>query len=180
MTIINRNPTNKDLLQTTKFLLTFSRLPNLSFFCQSANLPGVSLSEVPFNTPFIDLYVPGEKLQYDTFNTTFLIDEDISGWMQIHDWIRAMTFPVEFKEYATMEKLSTVSNFRKGVSLPPQYSDAILTVYTNKNNANFRVQFKNLFPVNLGSVLFNTSDNAEYIATSDVSFRFDYYDVERI
>lgn len=180
MTVINRNPTNKDLLQTTKFLLTFSRLPGMTFFCQSVNLPGVSLSEVPFNTPFVDLYVPGEKISYDMLNVSFLIDEDIQSWQQVHDWIRGMTFPKNFSEYSNMRRLSSVSNYRKGVNLPPQYSDGALTIYTNKNNINLRIKFVNLFPVTLGSILFNTADNAEYIATADASFRFDYYDIERI
>jgi hypothetical protein len=180
MTIINRNPTNKDLLQTTKFLLAFSRLPGMTFFCQSANLPGVSLSEIPYNTPFIDLYVPGEKLAYDMLNISFLIDEDLQSWQQVHDWIRAMTFPVDFKEYNDIRKLSGVSNYRKSVGLAPQYSDAVLSIYTNKNNINLRVKFVNLFPVTLGSILFNASDNAEYIATADASFRFDYYEIERV
>lgn len=180
MTIINRNPANKDLLQTTKFLLTFSRLPGLTFFCQSVNLPGVSLSEVPVNTPFVDLYVPGEKIAYDTLNASFLVDEDIQSWQQIHDWIRAMTFPNEFAEYRTMDKLSNISNTRKYMGLKPQYSDASLTIYTNKNNPNLRINFKDLFPITLGSILFNSSDSADYVASSDVSFRFSYYDIERI
>jgi hypothetical protein len=180
MTVINRNPTNKDLLQTNKFLLTFSRLPGMTFFCQSVNLPGVSLSEIPYNTPFVDLYVPGEKLAYDMLNVSFLIDEDMQSWQQIHDWIRNMTFPVEFKEYGDLRKLSSVSNYRKSVGLAPQYTDAILSIYTNKNNVNLRIKFANLFPVTLGSILFNAADNAEYVATADASFRFDYYNIERV
>ena len=180
MTIINRNPTNKDLLQTTKFLLTFSRLPNMSFFCQSANLPGVSLSEVPFNTPFIDLYVPGEKLVYDTFNITFLVDEDLRTWTEIHDWIRGLTFPTDFKEYVNLSRQAGASNIRGSTGLKPQYSDAVLTLYTNKNNPNFRIKLVDVFPTSLSSILVNTSDTAENIIVSDATFRFSYYDYERI
>lgn len=179
MTATTRQPTNKDLLQTTKFLLAFTRLPGATFFCQSVNLPGISLSEVPRNTPFVDLYVPGEKLQYDTFNVTFLVDEDLQSWQQLHDWIRGMTFPVDFKEYRDLNKLSDTSVFRQGARLPVQYTDAILTVYTNKNNVNFRVSFKDVFPISLTGVQFNAADNAEYIVSADASFRFSYYDIER-
>ena len=180
MAVNNRNPENKDILQTTKFRFNFSRLPNITFFCQNVNIPGVSMSEIPRNTPFIDLYVPGDKMLYDTLNVTFLVDEDLRGWQSLHDWIRAMTFPTEFKEYRDLDKLATTASYRKQFSLPPQYSDAELTVYTNKNNVNFKVLFKDVFPTSVGSILFNAADNADSITSSDATFRFSYYDIERI
>lgn len=180
MSAVTRNPTIKDLIQTNKFRLTFNRLPEVSFFCQSANIPGVSLSEVPFTTPFIDLFVPGEKILYDTFNITFLIDEDLRSWHHLHDWIRAMTFPKEFEEYQALERMNPVSVIRAQTKIPPQYSDGTLTIYSNKNNPMFRVQFKDLFPIMVGGILFNTMDSAENVPVSDASFRFSRYDIERI
>ena len=98
MTVLNRNPINPDLLQSTKFRVTFSRLPGVTYFCNSANLPGISLTEIPMPTPFVELYLPGEKAIYDTFNITFLVDEDLRAWTELHDWIRGATFPPEFEE----------------------------------------------------------------------------------
>ena len=177
---IERNPSNRDLLQGTKFHLNFSRLPGLTFFCQTVNIPGVSLSEVPRNTPFIDLYVPGEKIIYDTLNATMLINEDMSDWIIIHDWIRAMTFPREFEEYAKMDGMFKDSVLRKGTKVPPQYSDASLTVYTNKNNPNLRISFKDCFPTSLGGIQFSSMDSAETIQTTDVLFRYSYYNIEKL
>ena len=180
MGAIERNPPNRDILQSTKFKLNFTRLPGATFFCQTANLPGISLTEVMRNTPFIDLYVPGEKAIYDTLNITMLIDEDLNDWLAIHDWIRAMTFPTEFEEYARLDRMFRDSPNRRGVKLPPQYADATLSVYTNKNNANFRVQYKDCFPTTLGGITFSALDSAENIITADVSFRFSYYNIERV
>jgi len=112
MTALTRAPYNKDLLQSTKFRVTFDRLPGTTYFCQTANFPGVSLTEIPRQTPFVDLYVPGEKIVYDTFNITFLVDEDLRAWTDIHDWIRATTFPTDFKEYLDLRRLDRAANFR--------------------------------------------------------------------
>jgi len=180
MSALTRNPTNRDILQSTKFRLNFSRIPGVTYFCQTANLPGVSLTEVMRNTPFVDLYVPGEKLIYDTLNITFLVDEELRDWEQIHDWIRAMTFPTDFKEYRDLKKLSDVSAYRHASKLPPQYADASLTIFTNKNNANIRIAFKDLFPTTLASIQFSSLDSAENIITADASFRYSYYDIERV
>ena len=180
MTALTRNPTNFDLLQSTKFRVTFERLPGLTYFCQSANFPGVSLTEVPFPTPFVDLYVPGEKLVYDTFNLTFLVDEDLRSWTEIHDWIRGLTFPKDFKEYIDLGKQSPGANLRRSINAKPQYSDATLTLYTNKNNSNFRIKLFEVFPTSLSTIIFSTGDTAENIVTADATFRFSYYDYERI
>jgi len=176
MTALTRNPTNVDLLQSTKFRLVFNNLPGITYFCQNINLPGLSLTEVPRYTPFIDLYVPGEKLVYDTLNITFLVDEDLRGWEQLHDWMRALTFPTDFNEYAKLPKI-TNKEFPKQ---QPQYSDALFTLYSNKNNPNVRFMFKDVFPTTLSPILFNASDTADNIITADATFRFSYYNIERI
>jgi len=180
MTVLSRNPTNTDLLQSTKFRVMFDRLPGATYFCQTANLPGVSLTEVPMPTPFVDLYLPGEKLIYDTFNITFLVDEDLQAWTQLHDWIRAITFPTNFEEYLQLKKNSPGANIRAVNNKAPAYSDATMTVYSNRNNPAFRIKLVDLFPTNVGSLIFNVSDTAENIVTADATFRFSYFNYERI
>ena len=93
MTAINRNPTNPNFLQPNKYQLNFGRAPNVRYFCQSLSVPGISLSEALQTTPFVDVYAPGEKAIYDLLNVTFIVDEELKSWIEIHDWIRAMTFP---------------------------------------------------------------------------------------
>jgi len=180
MTALTRNPVYTDLLQSTKFRVTFNRLPGVTFFCNSVNLPGISLTEIPMPTPFVELYLPGEKAIYDTLNITFLVDEDLRSWTELHDWIRGATFPTEFEEYVNLARLNPSANIRTIQQRPPVYSDATLTIYTNKNNANFRVKFVDLFPTNVGSLSFSAGDSAENIITADATFRFSYFNYERI
>lgn len=181
MTALTRNPSNIDLLQSTKFRVTFERLPGLTYFCQSANLPGLSLTEIPRSTPFVELYHPGEKLVYDTFNTTFLVDEELQAWTQLHDWIRGITFPTEYEEYLALARNTMGSSFpRQPLNNNFAYSQATMTVYSNKNNPNFRVKLYDVFPTTLGSIIFNTGDSSENIVVADATFRFSYYDYERI
>ena len=86
MTALNRNPQNTNLLQPTKFLLTFDRLESVPYFCQTVNIPSISLGEVTRPTPFLDLYSPGTKLIYDPFDVTFLVDEELASWKNMYDW----------------------------------------------------------------------------------------------
>ena len=174
MTALNRNPANPNFQHPNKFQLNFSRLPNIQYFCQSVSIPGISMSEVPQTTPFVDLYRPGEKAIYDLLNVTFIVDEELQAWKEIHDWIRAMTFPTDFKEY---DQLATLSKFSNPVK--PQFSDCTLTLLTSANNPNYRVQFYDVFPTTLSSIMFSSSDTPDSVMTADVTFRFAYYNIDK-
>lgn len=175
MSALTRNPPNPNYLHPNKFTLNFSRLPNTQFFCQAVNLPGVSLGEVPRNNPFVDLYSPGEKILYDLLNVTFIVDEDLQTWIEIHDWIRAMTFPLEFSEYRNLSNLSDYSN-----PVNPQFSDASLTILSSANNPNYRIQMIDCFPTSLSSIVFTSSDSPESVISADVTFRFAFYNIVKL
>jgi len=182
MTALTRNPINTDFLQTHKFQMVFDRLPTVTYFCQNANLPGISLTEIQRFTPFIDVYHPGEKAIYDTFNISFLINEDMSSWLELHNWIRGATFPENFDEYVNLAR-TTRSSYAQSLSSnrrPVVYTDGVLTIYSNKNNPRFRAKFHDIFPTYLGSIPFNVGDSAESTPTCDATFRFTYYDFETL
>lgn len=174
---ISAQPSNQSLAQTTKFKLSFERLPEVTFFCQSINLPGLSTSEVAQNTPFVDLYSPGDKLVYEPLQLSFLVDEDYRSWFSVHDWIRGLTFPENFAEY---DNLKNYSRFpAKEIKGTPQFSDAVLTVYTNQNNPNLRITFKDCFPTSVSGLTFSTQNSADNIFAADATFRFSYFTIER-
>ena len=178
MTALTRNPTNPNPLQGNKFALNFSRLPNIQYFCQQVNVPGISLSEAIITNPFVDFYAPGEKAVYDLLNVTFIIDEEIKGWKEIHDWIRAMTFPEKYEEYQRLPSLNkTISNTNTRF---PQFSDASLTILSSSNVPKYRFKFYNVFPTSISTFIMNTQDTPDNILTADVTFRYTYYDIETI
>jgi len=178
MTALTRNPANPNLLHPNKFQLTFARCPNIQYFCQSVSIPGISMSEAPQTTPFVDLYVPGEKAIYDLLNVTFYIDEDLQSWKEIHDWIRAMTFPKEYSEYRNLGNLNAFT--RQAKSKTPQYSDASITLLTSSNNSNVRFKFFDVFPTTLSTFIMSSTDSPESILTADATFRYSYYDIESV
>ena len=178
MTALTRNPTNPNFLQGNKYQLNFSRLPNMQYFCQSVSVPGISLSETVITNPFVDLYSPGEKAIYDLINVTFMIDENLQSWLEIHDWIRAMTFPKEFDEYRKLGSMSRAVGTKTGAF--PQFSDASLTILSSSNTPTHTFKFYNLFPTTLSTFIMSSQDSPDNILTADATFRYEYYDVEKI
>lgn len=150
-------PENTNFLQPTKFTITFPQVTDTIFFCQKINIPGISVNELPRQVPNVDLYVPGTRISYNTLDITFLVNENLSSWRVVHDWMRKNTIDQQYK----------YQNF-----------DAILTVLSNQNNPKLRIKYGNVFPISLGDLEFDTTLSAEQHITSTASFRFDAYDIE--
>ena len=172
MSALDRNPTNPNPLHPNKFIMSFARAPMVQYFCQTLSVPGISLSEVPITTPFVDIFAPGEKAIYDLMTLTFIVDEELKSWIEIHDWIRAMTFPKEYSEYRKLGSLSPIA-----VKRQPQYSDAQLTILSSANRPLYHFKFYDVFPTSLSTFILDTKDNPDTVVTADVSFRFNYYDI---
>jgi hypothetical protein len=178
MTALTRNPTNPNFLQPNKFQLNFSRLPNVQYFCQTVSVPGISLSEAVITNPFVDIYSPGEKAIYDLINITFLVDEELRSWIEIHDWIRAMTFPEKFEEYKRLPTMQNKLTQQKGTF--PQFSDASITILSSSNTPMYRFKFHDCFPTTLSTFIMNTGDGPDTQITADATFRYSYYDIEKL
>lgn len=165
MTAITRSPENTNLLQPTKFLLTFSRIATTQYFCQTVNLPGVSLGEVVRVTPFLDMYSPGTKLTYEPLEMEFMVDEELLSWKNLYDWFTSMADPDGFEKRDVSRELQSIKYF----------SDATLTVLSALNNPILRIQYTNVFPLSISDIGFDTTRSADTIITAKATFRYQSY-----
>jgi|TARA_R110000796_G_scaffold13979_7_gene44966 hypothetical protein len=178
MAATDRNPVNPNFLQPNKYVLNFGRLPNMAYFCQSVSVPGISMSETPQSTPFVDIFAPGDKAIYDIFNVTFLIDERMGSWIEVHDWIRAMTFPEDFEDYKGLSRLNKAATLTQ--TKTPQYSDATLTVLSSSNIPYVKIHFRDAFPTTLSTFIMSAGSGPDELLTADATFRYTYYDIEKL
>jgi len=176
MSVFTRTPANTNLLQPTKFLLTFDRIGSVQYFCQSVNLPGVNLGQAPINTPTLDIFAPGNKILYNPLSIQFLVDEKLDGWQQLHAWFRSIASPESFEE---RKRLTDLQNQYSSGNLK-NYSDGTLTILSSLNNPILRVRFFNMFPISLSDIVFDTRQSAEDVITADVVLQFDYFNFETI
>lgn len=182
---LTRQPENTNLLQVTKYIMTLPRVNNVQYFCQEANLPGVSISQIARQTPIVDLWSPGSKLSYNEFDVTFVIDEDLRAWTDIHDWMRGLSGGVDDDEWSNMMRKSAVSYTADVDNNPnskafPQYSDGVLTLLTGLNNPKIRIKFAQMFPTDLSDIKFDSKLSSDTILTATAKFRFDYFNIERL
>jgi len=165
MTVLNRNPQNTNPLQPTKFLLSFNRISSVQYFCQTVDVPGVTLGEVDRASPFLDMFSPGTKLKYDLLDVGFLLTEDLSAWKNLYDWFLSIADPDGFEKRDHSRELQTNKHL----------SDATLTILSNLNNPLLRIQFTNVFPLTMSSIHFDTKQDADTILTCNATFRYQSY-----
>lgn len=167
----SNTPQNTSILQLTKFTFLIPDKPYLKYFCQTATIPGASTSEIAVPTPFSTTYRHGEKLVYESLTLTALMDEDLKTWEESYKWLSSLTRPESFSQYPKKSNRDIQT---------PLYFDGYLTVNTNANNPNIRFKFRNCHPVSIGGLSFDTKTDADNIPTCDFTFRYDFYEIERL
>lgn len=156
-------PESLNPLSPTGFQLIISKLPGVNFFCQTVTLPEVSIYESNQNTSLVDFGIPGEKLIYSPLQVNFLIDENMSNYKEVYNWLLGLGYPNDNEEY-----LSFINSQDSGLSeLQKMYSDAKLIVLGNNLNPIQTITFKDTFPISLGSLEFSTIEsNVNYLTAS--------------
>ena len=185
-----RQPTSIDYASPTQFKFQISKLPKVEYFCTSVNLPSLTISETTQPTPFVDLPMPGTKLTYGTLTMSFLVDENLENFQEIHGWIRGLGFPEDYLEYGTLAKAGA-DRFPGGsnaVSTEPGkvkygqtkqgavFSDATLIVLTSKNNPIIECRFRDVYPTSIGELQYDQQSTDVQYLTTTVSFNYSRYD----
>ena len=187
-----RQPTKQDYADPTKFKFSIVKLPKVEYFCTQVNLPGVSIADnYTQPTPFRDIPLPGEKLRYEPLSVTFLVDENLENYQEIHGWLRGLGFPGGHEEFKKLldsgqdrfptSKSSILGDAGRGGKFKSPdtggvFSDATLSILTSKNNPVVEVRFRDLFPVSLPGLQYEQqAPDVDYL-TSTVTFRYTIYD----
>ena len=164
--------TNRNFLSPAGFLFNITKEPKVSFFCTSASIPSMSFETTTQPSYLKDIDVPGEKIEYENLNVRFLVDEDLTNYMAIHNWITGRGFPETAQDFKTEVTKEDTSR-----DLNQQFSDGALTI----QNSNFRtsaiVRFKDLFPVSLTSLEFDTAVTDIQYFTAEATFKYLVYNI---
>lgn len=174
-------PAPQSFAQPTKFQLVFDRVANTVFYCTSVNVPGVDLGTTLQPTPFIDLNIPGDKITMEPLTVTFLVDSKYHAWTDVHQWITGVGFPERFEQYknllADSRRPRMANNATAGIR--PPYSDAALIIYSAKNNALLRVNFKDCYPLTLGSINLSYQADPTKPMVAQATFNYSYFTITR-
>jgi len=193
LNVQTRQPAKLDYASPIQFRFKCTKLPEVEFTCQSANIPGISLGSATQPTPLVDVPIPGDKINYQSLDITFLVDENLNNYKEIHDWLIGLGFPKDHTQFQNLQASgadrfpgSTRSTTATGSAIKTPlkeggiYSDATLTVLNSKNIAKTEIRFQNIYPTSLGGLNYDIKlSDVDYLQAS-VSFGFAIYEIVQI
>ena len=187
---LNRQPTKLDYSSPTQFRVKIHQLPKVEWFVVAANVPSITLTEISFDNPLKNIPMPGDKLTYEDLTITFIIDENLENYIEIHNWMTGLGFPKDrsqFREFRsatsntpTGRSASQSSDIGDVKSATPDrglYSDATLTVLTNKNNPVTEIRFSDCFPTAVGALAYTQNATDVDYLTTDITFKYKLYEI---
>lgn len=176
MAAIDNQPQNKSYLSPLGFRFVLNRTPNTNYFVQNVRLPTLTLGEVDPENPFVKLPTPGTKLNYEPLDITFMVDEDMRNYLEINEWLVGLGFPDNFGQYRRLVEANEIS----ATPSTAVFSDGTLLILTSHQNANVKVTFKDMFPISLSDLSFDsTMSDVEYLKAT-VTFRYKQYTIEKL
>jgi hypothetical protein len=182
-----------DYASPVQFRFKIAKLPQVEFFIQTVNLPGISIDEAKVTTPLYDYPVPGDEITYQGLDISFLVDENLNNYKELHDWLSGLGFGKNHQQFADMRATGadrfpgTVANTAaSGTATPPPipegsiYSDATLTILNSKNIAKTEVRFQNVFPTSIGSLSYDVKAGDVDYLQAQASFSYINYDIVQL
>ena len=186
---LNRQPTALDYSSPTQFRFLINQLPKVQYFTTEANIPGIALGDIELATPLKNIPLMGDKLTYEDLNITFIVDENLENYVEMHTWLTSIGFPNDRSQFANFRSAtSNVATNTRGeskdigdvkASTPERamYSDAVMTILTNKNNPVVECRFADVFPTSLSGLTYSQNQTDVDYLTATVSFKYQIYEI---
>ena len=186
---LQRQPTELDYADPTKFAFKIMKLPTVEFFITQANIPGVNLGDSIFPTPLKQIPVQGDDLTFDNLEISFLVDEKLTNYRELHQWLVGIGFPKARSQFSSFKTEnsdvfptgSQVKGETTSTGVPTgtqsMFGDATLTVMTSKNNPIMEVRFSDLYPVSLSALQFDQQLTDTTYLTASCTFTYKLYEM---
>ena len=191
-----REPTVFDYSQANQFKVYLPIFPTTEWFVQTCNVPGVTMGSSVRATPLIDMPMVGEKLTYDDFNMTFIVDEQLKNFREIHAWLVNMGAPQSSSQFQAISSNYVVRPDKdvkfyrdvNGVSTQVTgqtsdrdlYCDITLFILSSKNNPVVKFTMFEAFPTSLSALDYGQTDTDTTYVTCNASFAFTLYTIEAV
>ena len=184
---INRQPsgTGLDYADPTKFKFQTTKLPRVEFNCIQANIPGITLTEIQQPTRLIPLKIPGNDLTFENLNITFIVDEDLTNYRSVHDWMAGLSQMDSDEKYRALisdgkdrmprsqqNNSTDAGRVTSATNDGAIFSDSKLIILSARNTPLVELTFTDCYPLSLSALEYNqNATDVEYLQAT-VSFGY--------
>ena len=168
---------NRNYLSPIGFRFTLIKSPKVSFFSNTAQIPGLTINPAQQATYLKDNPQAGDKMEFQDFTLRFLVDENLENYMQIQNWMRGIAFPESLNEIYTLKSGKTNDLILDPTEPDNLVSDGTLLVLDSGNNAQFMVKFSDMWPTELTTLQFDATPGTIDYFTAEVTFKYTIYNI---
>ena len=153
MASLANQPKNMNPLADVQFKFDIAALPETSFFVQTVALPGISLTPMEVGFPQRQGVARNTGvIQYEELTIAFLVDEYLKNWMEVYNWM--------------------LGN--------PSETSGVLTILSSSMNPTMEAHFKQLFPISLSAMDFDSTTADPTYHQASVSFKYTEYTIKSL
>ena len=167
-------PDNLNYLSNISFRLTMLDAPNLTWFCQATNVPGVSIEGIDVFTPYVTIPYAGNKVSFEELSVRFIVDEHMKNWIEIYDRIIALGLAEGSEKYRLLKAKSDTT--QRGGTV----STLVLTVLTSAMNPQMEFHFYEAFPISISALDFDSANTDLEYFTATAGFRYTNYEIKNL
>ena len=167
-------PDNLNYLSNISFRLTMQDAPNLTWFCQATNVPGVSIEGIDVFTPYVTMPFAGNKVNFEELSVRFIVDEHMKNWIEIYDRIIALGLAEGGENYRLLKAQSDLT--QRGGTV----STLVLTVLTSAMNPQMEFHFYEAFPTSITALDFDSANRDLEYFTATAAFRYTNYEIKNL
>jgi hypothetical protein len=160
-------PKEVNQLNVVSFETNFQRMPATDFFCQRVSIPSLALGNAILPTYFNQVPVEGDRLIFENLNISFYVNEDLSNYMEVYNWLISIGFPDNFPQFNLNGDTTTATSAYDNIK-----SDMNVIVQTNKTNPNYNITFKDAFPTSLGAIPLDSTATDMQPIVVDATFAY--------
>ena len=178
-TLSSKQPSGSglDYADPTKFKFQISKLPRVEFNCIQANIPGVTLTELNQPTRLMPIRIPGNDMTFEDLTVTFIVDEDLTNYRSVHDWMAGLAQMDSDDKYRALitdggdrMPLSQQNNSQDAGRVTSAtndgaiFSDAKLIILSARNVPIVELSFEDTYPKALSALDYNqNATDIEYL-----------------
>ena len=99
----------------------------------------------------------------------------MKNYLEIYNWMTGLGTPVDIDQYKALNETgsrTTAGTGKMGNVMKGVFSDGTLVVLTSAQNPNKRIQFVDLYPINLSPLQFDVTGTDVAYIEADVTFNY--------
>lgn len=160
-------PSTHNNLTNNKFRFLLTRCPTVSYFCQRANVPSLGFgTTIQSSSSGVPIRRPGTSYVYEDLQIAFAVDENMTNWLELHNWIKNLGVSYDKDKESLVEFQKTAS--------------AYLIILNSAYRPIVNVKFKNIYPTFLSALDFDSSNTDTETMIASATFAYTHYEIETL